>query len=274
MAQALSRWVTLSGLRALGAFVVRDVRELGSYRLAVVARLLDPVVTVVTIFFYSQLVPADGPMAAYGGDYFAFVAAGLVLMQLYIAMVSAPAQRLRQEMLQGTLEATFAECRGTTHIVIGGMLFPALAAVVHGALFLPLATLFGARLVFDLPVLLGVASGVVLALASMGLVVAALVLLFQRAAPVVLGLNALVILLSGPFYPVGILPEALQKAAQLLPTTAALEALRRALVGGTGSPWGSVLVLFGFAAVGLPLGVVSLRLAASRARRLGQLGSY
>ncbi len=62
--------------------------------------------------------------------------------------------------------------------------------------------------------------------AALGLISAALVLVFKRADPFALTLDAASYLLCGVIYPVDVLPPVLQWASKLLPATYAISALR------------------------------------------------
>lgn len=264
----------LAYARILAAFCVRDARELASYRTVSALQILQPVVAAVTLYFSARLVRPDGPMAPYAGDYLAFASVGMALLQVSHALTSSPAVRLRQEMVQGTLEALCAVARGPVQVCVGNMVFQGLVAVVRGALLLSVAFALGAGFSVRPLALLATLAASALALAALGMLASAATLVVQRVGPVVWGLSTLIVLLSGVAYPVSVLPPLLQRCALVLPTTAALEALRSSLLPLPGSPWGPVAVLAGFAAAGLPVGVLCLRLAERRARRLGQLGTY
>ncbi len=259
---------------ALRAYVVRDARVAASYWAALVLRLVDPFVALAGTWFYARLVPPGGPLAPYGGDYFGFALVGMAVMHLHGAVVTWPGYRLREEMLQGTLEALHASARGPVSPIVGSMLFEGGLAVLRATLLLVVGSLVGARWSVDLPALLCVAAATSLAFASWGLLAAAGVLVLQKATPVTWVLTVLTTVISGAFYPLSVMPEAVQLAARVLPATTAIEGLRRALLGGPGSAWESVLILLGFSAVCLPLGVLCVRLATRRARRRGALGTY
>ena len=83
-------------------------------------------------------------------------------------------------------------------------------------------------------------------------------------------------LLGGVFYPLEVLPRILQKAAQLLPITHALEGMRAALLGGASVrellPQIGILALFGL--VGIPLSLLALTLGVRRARVTGTLSHF
>ena len=115
-----------------------------------------------------------------------------------------------------------------------------------------------------------------LAFASLGVASAAFTLVLKRGDPLLWLSGGLSWLLGGVFFPVDMLPDGLRLAAQILPITHALEALRATLLGGAGlvdvAP--HVAVLAGFAFVGLPLTMTLFGAAVRWGKRSGTLGHY
>jgi ABC-type multidrug transport system permease subunit len=111
---------------------------------------------------------------------------------------------------------------------------------------------------------------------GLGAIGAAAVLTLRRGSGFVgIGITFLTIA-SGTYFPVQLLPDWLSWLARHNPITLALDATRLALLGGAG--WVAMLpairVLAPFAVASLLFGVIALRLAIRRERRLGTLGSY
>jgi ABC-2 type transport system permease protein len=105
---------------------------------------------------------------------------------------------------------------------------------------------------------------------------AAGMLTFRRGAGIA-GLTAAVLVItSGSFFPVTVLPEWLQLVARLNPITIAVDGVRAALLGAAGwaEAFRSAISILPFAAVSLALGVLALRAALRRERRRGTLGLY
>jgi ABC-type polysaccharide/polyol phosphate export permease len=80
-------------------------------------------------------------------------------------------------------------------------------------------------------------------------------------------------LLSGVYFPIDVLPGALQTVAEIIPFTWGLDVVRGALLGGDVDP-ARLAGLFGSAAVLLPVAVFGFTLAVRRARRTGTLAQY
>lgn len=180
------------------------------------------------------------------------------------------------ERWEGTIEYTLmAPIQRITHMT-GQTLF----AVVY-SLFFTGVILTVTSLVFKIDLsqanLLG---GVVMLLAGsisfvgIGIMASVLPLLFpERGSQMTHVFIALLLLISGVYYPVEVLPEALRKASVLSPATYVLNGTRRALLDGlpTGQLWPYIwpALLIGIGLI--PLGLWIFRQAEQYAKRTGKL---
>jgi ABC-2 type transport system permease protein len=84
------------------------------------------------------------------------------------------------------------------------------------------------------------------------------------------------VLFSGAYYPLDVLPTWVASLAELNPITIAVDGMREPLLGGTG--WEgvgrAVAILLPLAVLSLALGAVAFRAALRRERRQGTLGLY
>jgi len=107
-----------------------------------------------------------------------------------------------------------------------------------------------------------------------GIMAAVLPLLFpERGAQMTHVIQALLLLVSGVYYPITVLPVWMQSAARVSPATYVLEGMRRALLEGApfGQLWGQVLPLLAMGVIALPLGVYIFGKAERYAKRTGKL---
>ena len=180
------------------------------------------------------------------------------------------------ERWEGTIEYTFmAPVSRLTHM-LGQTAF----ALVYGLLH-TVVILFAVVLFFNLN--LGhadVASGlVVLAMGSLsfigfGIMAAVMPLLFpERGAQMTHVIQAVVLLVSGVYYPISVLPGWMQSIARISPATYVLAGMRSALLEGKplAQLWGQVIPLLGMGVVALPLGVHIFTRAERYAKRTGKL---
>jgi ABC-2 type transport system permease protein len=85
--------------------------------------------------------------------------------------------------------------------------------------------------------------------------------------------SALLLLVSGVYYPVNVLPDWMQKLAAVSPVTYGLEGTRAALRdgAGVGELWGSIWPLLVMGVVFVPLGIWVFHLGERYAKRTGKL---
>jgi ABC-2 type transport system permease protein len=113
-----------------------------------------------------------------------------------------------------------------------------------------------------------------LSFTGLGIVASVLPLLFpERGAQMTHVIQALLLLISGVYFPVSVLPRWMQPLTRLSPATYVLEGMRAALLDGAGTatllPNLGRLVLIGLVAV--PLGLAIFRRAEMYAKRTGKL---
>lgn len=250
-------------MRLWRAFLRRDWLIRSSYRIGLVAWAGHVLFTIAVFFFISRLIdPHRSPLLGpYGGAYFPFVLLGLAFSRYVTASLSSLAGNLRDEQLQGTLEAMLASPVRLSAIAIGSVLPEFVWATVEvGAYLLLGALVFGV----DLGRMNAPAAAVVLilsliALSSLGLLSASGILLFKELDPVSWMLGGVMKLAGGVYFPVALLPAWLGWLAKCVPLTYALEGLRQAVLLGT--PLGDLagvclaLILFSLALWPLALGI-------------------
>jgi ABC-2 type transport system permease protein len=109
---------------------------------------------------------------------------------------------------------------------------------------------------------------------SVGLLVIGLILRFGQGAEILAwGLLAMVLPLSGAFYPVSALPGLLQPLARLLPTTH-IFAAARTVVEGDPVPWSQVAIGAVMAVVAAVLSAVFLGRMLATFRRRGYISRH
>ena len=86
-------------------------------------------------------------------------------------------------------------------------------------------------------------------------------------------IEAVIMTVSGIFYPIAVLPVAVQYFSKIIPATYALEGIRLAVINGAsiGSLWNQIWPLIIIGIVAVPLGDFIFRLAEKHAKRTGKL---
>ena len=272
----------MSVLRTLLAFVRRDALIAFSYRLQLLLQVAGVLSVSITFFFVSIMlahVEAHIPtLTKYGGRYFGFVLVGLAFSTFLDGTLRTFSLTIRQAQITGTLEAMLTTQTRIGTVVAGSALYTLLNTSIRTMLFgLFGVVVFQQRLHFDAwPALVLVFALTILCTLALGIFSAGFIVLFKQGDPVTAVVSGLSWLFSGVLYPKEILPDQVQRFADLLPLTHTLEAMRLALL--TGAPAAthlrSVTHLAIFAAVGLPVSILWFGWAVGRARVAGSLAKY
>jgi ABC-2 type transport system permease protein len=180
------------------------------------------------------------------------------------------------ERWEGTIEYTLmAPIQRITHM-LGQTAFAVVYSMLHTAVILGATVLFfnitltDANLWTAFVVLIAGSFSFV----GISVVGAVLPLLFpERGSQMTHVIIALLLLISGVYYPVEVLPQWLQAAARFSPATYVLEGTRAALVDGAsvGAVWAQIWPLLIIGAISLPLGLRIFRWAEQYAKRTGKL---
>lgn len=261
----------------LRAFFAQGFTLASSYRLNFASKYVAMVVSVLFFYFLDQMFRRAGVTEVEGGSYFAFLLIGGAFSKYLDVGMRSFAETLREEMLMGTLEPLLATATSMRFVLLG----PSIWMLVEGTLLvffqLSLGTLFGAD--FSRANWVSATLVIMISIASLlcwGIVSAAFTLIFKRSDPINFLVGSIAYVFSGVFFPVSILPPALQVVSALLPFTYALRALRGALLRGATLPElaPDIFVLLIFTALLLPLALWSMRRAIRYLKRTGQLAHY
>jgi ABC-2 type transport system permease protein len=266
-------------LRVLAANVRRDLAESSRYRIAFLTRAAGFVLAALSLYFFSRFIGAEGNhhLRPYGGNYLAFSVVGLVATQLQHAGIATLASRVRAAQLAGFLQAQLATPAPAWLVLAAEPVHVLLLALLRA-----IAYILGSWLIFGVafhPNLATLALGVPVALATfggLGLLSGAATLLVRRLNPVTTLLTGLSALLSGVLYPVSVLPEPLQKVAQLLPLTHVLELLRQGLLADAAPSMVQrpLRILLALSVILAATGAVAFTRALRRARIDGSLTHF
>jgi len=205
-----------------------------------------------------------------------YLLVGALLWNYLSMLFDVLSETVSWERWEGTIEYTFmSPSSRVTHLL--GMGF---YAVIYGILQTAM-TLGVCYLLFDLDLsnanywgallVLSVAS---VSLVGFGVVAAVLPLLSpEKGQQVSYIVSSVLLLVSGVYYEVEVLPEWMQMIAMFSPVTYALEGSRAALQEGAGMAelWESIWVLLVMGVVFVPLGLFVFHLGESYAKRTGKL---
>lgn len=267
-------------LRDLWILLWKDIRVARSYRFAfMLQQLALGAPLIVLVFLERSLGEVSVPsISAYGGNYVSFMLLGVVITTFSATSLSAFSRSLRGAQTTGTLEALLFTKARLPVLIVGLSLYPfvreslrMLVYIAGGFVVLGLAVdtvnVLPAITVFLL---------FLLVMLSMGLMAAAFTLVFKQGDPITLILVTGSGFLSGVVYPVDVLPLWLQRVAQALPQTHAIEAMRLSVLSNAGfSDISTELIVLGvFAILMFPLSVLGFTVAMDQARSEGSLAHF
>jgi ABC-2 type transport system permease protein len=180
------------------------------------------------------------------------------------------------ERWEGTIEYTFMAPLPRSVHLLGMGAFGVLYGVVRtAALFVVVAAFFG--LSFSgadfgaALVLLGVAS---VSFVGVGMITAVLPLISpEKGAQLGFIAQGLLLVVSGVYYPVDVMPGWMQAIATVSPATYALHGIRASVLdgAGVGAVWGDLWPLLVLGAVAIPAGLLVFRTGERYAKRHGKL---
>jgi ABC-2 type transport system permease protein len=209
-------------------------------------------------------------------DFILYLTIGTAIWSYVSVVFDNVTEMVTMERWEGTIEYTFmAPVSRVTHM-FGACAF----ALLHGFV-LTVVQLFVVGLFFHLDlshanwgaslVILGLGS---ISLIGLGTISAILPMLFtERGAQMAYIIRAIMLLVSGVYYPITVLPGWLQVVSKITPTTYALDGLRKSIQGGTGlgALAGDIWPLIICGIVSVPLGLIIFNQAERYAKRTGKL---
>src|SRR5688572_11925054 len=195
----------------------------------------------------------------------------------YLSVVfSVVAEQISWERWEGTLEYTMMAPVRRVSQLLGSTLFAIMWGLIHTTVVLIALILFFG---IDLSQANFISAGALMLVGSLsiigiGMMAAALPLLWvERGDQMVFVIQSLLLLISGVYYSVTILPNWMQAIAAVSPATYILDGVRLALIDGAPitSIGGQLAVLGVMAVVFIPLGVFVFGWAERYAKRTGKL---
>jgi ABC-2 type transport system permease protein len=271
--------ITRAGLRGeligLGGVVERNAYLVKRYVWWEVAFFLWTVANTLTIVFIAKGVEAAGGQLDVNRQTTVLLIGGVIWAYLGI-IFEILTETVAWERWEGTIEYTFmAPLSRTVHLLGMGVF-----AVAYGVL--RAALLFGSIAFFfdlDMPNANYVSALVLLAVASVsfigiGVMTAVLPLISpEKGSQLGFIAQGMLLLVSGIYYSVDVLPTPMQWLAVISPATYALDGIREAILDGAavGALWPELFALTVIGVVSIPLGLAVFRRGERYAKQHGKL---
>ena len=238
--------------------------------------LVYSLVNALTILFIAAATERITGQAVDTRFFVLYLLIGTTMWSYLSAVFDVVAETIAWERWEGTIEYTLMAPVPRSLHLIGTCCYAVTYAVVRAALiFVVVALLFNVDLgkanVLTALAVIAVGSVSVIGLA---IVAAVLPLLFtERGAQMTFVIHSSLLLISGVYAPVDVLPGWLQVLSPLSPMTYTLRAVRAGLLEGAppGAVAGDLLILALLGAALVPIGLMVFRSAERYARRTGRL---
>jgi ABC-2 type transport system permease protein len=259
--------------RASYAFVERNINLTKRYWGWEIAFLVYSAASSMSIMFIGK---AQGGSAETTNDLILYLAIGTLVWSFLNSVFNNMAEMIAWERWEGTIEYTMmAPISRLTHM-FGQSLFAIVYGIVRAALLLGVLALF-----FDINLRGANLTGALLtfivgsiSFVGFGIMAAVLPLLFpEKGEQMTFIISSILLLVSGVYYPTDVLPGWMQVLSHLSPATYVLDAMRGAILDGTGTvallPKMLPMLLIGLITV--PLGLYIFGYFERYAKRTGRL---
>lgn len=266
----------LSELVAVWGYVQRNYFLTKRYLMWEIVWLVYVTVNAMAITFIGAGAQEFGGMNIDIERYMTYLLVGALLWNYLSMLFDVLSETVSWERWEGTIEYTFMSPSSRVTHLLGMGLYAVFYGILQTALTLGVCYLF-----FDLDLSRANYWGALLILAvcsvslvGFGIVAAVLPLLSpEKGQQVSYIVSSVLLLVSGVYYEVDVLPGWMQAIATVSPVTYALQGARAALLDGAGAAqlWESLWPLLIMGVVFVPLGIFIFHLGESYAKRTGKL---
>jgi ABC-2 type transport system permease protein len=205
-----------------------------------------------------------------------YLAVGTLVWHYLSVVFEAVSSMISWERWEGTIEYTFmAPIRRLTQM-LGTCVFSIVYGLIHTLIILAfIAAFFHINMArANIPGSIAILLAGSVSFIGFGIVAAVLPMLFtERGSQMTFVISSILLLVSGVYYPIEVLPTWMQALARISPATYVLEGMRMSLLKGAGMtellPYIGVLLIIG--AICLPAGLLIFEYAERYAKRTGKL---
>jgi ABC-2 type transport system permease protein len=263
--------------RASLAFVERNLYLVRRYWHLELAFLIFNVASAMSVLYIGEAQMQAGGTSGEGRfDLVLYLGIGTVVWAYLRAVFSNVGEMVAWERWEGTIEYTMMAPISRLAHMLGVSLFSIIYGLARSALLLGVLALFFS---VDLSNANLGGAAVILLVGSLsflgfGIMAAVLPLLFpERGEEMTFVISSILLLVSGVYYPISVLPDWMEPLATISPATYVLEGMRAALLEGapTTALGPSILPILILGALTLPLGIGVFGWGERYAKRTGRL---
>ena len=269
-------------LRACGVAAWLEYRNLRYYPSNLVLTAVQELTAVGVWYFTARFLDAgaSASVSQYGGNYLAYVLVGVLLNQICLAALNGPFTTISEAFWDKRLETYRLSIHGIWANLLGRLTWDiGFSAVLQGCALVVLLMVGGLSLHagINFPLVFLACALLVAANAGLGIAGASLFFLLEVKSgqdPITWAYRYLVMLVSGLYVPLAILPGWLRAIGAVLPQTYGLAAVRALVLTGADAQLvaGSFLGLLITSALACAAGFGMLTWALHRAERGGGIG--
>jgi len=262
------------------AFIKRGFLMTVSYKTSFALGLLSLFLNVAQMAFLAVFLSGGNSLPQleqYGGNLLNYLVSGTIFMSVVSWAISSYQSTIQSEQQMGTLPYLLCSPGSVIGVLFLSSLWTIIWTLFTSSLGLFLtATLFQARLEVNLTATLLVLVLTIVTLGGIGLASGGIILVTKQGDPISWIFTTVASFTSGVVFPLDILPAWLQTVGQMMPTTYAMRALRKALLVGAdlAEIWPDIRILLLMALVTVPLGLLVFHLGYHRSRVEGSLFEY
>ena len=271
-------------LRACSTTAWLEYRNLRYYPSNLFLAAVQEVTMVALWYFVARFLSAgaDSAVKQYGGNYLAYVLVGVLVNQVGLAALGSPFTTISEAFWDKRLETYRLSIHGIWANVVGRLGWQVLfSTVMQGGAFVVLLLIGALSVKVGPQLVLAVIASLLFVAANAGIGIAGASLFFllevkSGVDPITWSYKYLVMLITGLYIPLSILPLWVRRVGELLPQTEAFSVERAVLLTGAGLD--SHLVVTGLlglsivTAVVVVWGYLMLRAALRRAEQRGGIG--
>ena len=258
-------------LVALAGVVERNAYLTRRYFLWDVAFMLWTIANTLTIVFISRGI--DVPPAEQNALATKFLIGGVIWAYLGI-IFEIVTETVAWERWEGTIEYTFMAPVSRPVHLIGMGIYAVIYGLVRAALiFVAVVAFIGLHLPnANYPAAVALLAIASISFIGVGMMTAVLPLISpEKGTQLGFVAQGLMLVVSGVYYPVSVLPGWMQWIAKISPATYALRGNRRQILEGAGLAWADVWPLLVIGALSIPIGLLVFRAGERYAKQHGKL---
>ncbi|WP_129408288.1 ABC transporter permease [Marinitoga lauensis] len=261
-------------------YITRDILIWKSYKTQAVLGILSGFLGLLQFGFMGRFIAQDNyfPMIEqYGGNILAYFISGSVFMSYTTLSLTTFKSVIRQEQVMGTIEYLLLSETPLWEVFIYTIFSKLVFTILNtGIVFIFLIYTFDVEIKMNIIASIILLIITMISLSGIGLLSAGFIVITKKGDPISWIYSFLTGMFSGIYYPVEILPKWLRGISYILPTTYAMDGLRKTLIKGYSlyQIKEDIIILIIMTIIILPIGIYWFKNSFDKARKYGTISQY